>query len=308
MNCLYFAGIPRVSYIPGVFLARTFNCLVDPTHEMYKPLSMYLRLKESFNFHCVPEFNVLFYSSEIKHQAQRKFILEVIRDGIKCSADVFLLITTNTFKSLMGYYNSTMSTLDSNLLILSVISTAVKIPATSKTMIEHVGVLSWLSSIVNGVQSHHYDTIEGIIIILNNLWYAIKSNEKEFYNLRHIQIQIYRIVIKLIPVLSNRITMKGFGKYLNILLKTGEVTKSWNSISEKYLDQLISCGEKHYENELWTIQNIRKFGANGAKSKVNFCESFTKSLDFENDDDNFKMLGLSSLREIVILCVNKCIC
>lgn len=271
---------------------------------MYKPLSMYLRLKESFNFQCVPEFNVLFYSPEIEHQVHRKFIVEVIRDGIKCSTDLFLLVANNIFKSLMGYYNSTMSTLEINLLILSVISTAVKIPATSKIMIEHVGVVSWISLIVNDIQSYHYDTIEGVLNILNNLWYAVKANEKEFYNFRHIQTQIYRIAIQILPLLSNRVTLKSFGKYLNILLKTGLVANTWRAIPGEHLDQLINCGQKHYENELWIIQNIRNFGANGVKPLAKFCFELAKTADFTSDEDNFKILGLSSLREIVILWVN----
>lgn len=234
--------------------------------------------------------------------------MEVIQDGIKCSTDLFLLIANNTFKSLMGYYNSTMSTLDINLLILSVISTAVKIPATSKIMIEHVGVLSWLSSIVNGVQFYHYDTIEGIINILNNAWYAIKANEKEFYNFRHIQTQIYRIAIQLLPLLSDRVTLKSFGKYLNILLKTGKIANSWKSISDQNIDQLINCGQKHYENELWMIQNIRNFGANCAKPKAKFCEELSRTANFTSDNENFKMLGLSSMREIVILWVKQRSC
>lgn len=271
---------------------------------MYKPLSMYLRLKETFNFQCVPEFNVLFYSPEMEHQVHRKFIVEVIQDGIKCNTDLFLLIANNIFKSLMGYYNSTMSTLDINLLILSVISTAVKIPATSKIMIEHVGVLSWISSVVNSIQFYHYDTIEGVLNILNNLWYAIKANEKEFYNFRHIQTQIFRITIQLLPLLSNRVSLKSFGKYLNILLKTGQVANTWKSISEPHLDHLINCGQKHYENELWIIQNIRLFGAKCVKSNSKFCTELTKTVDLTSDEDNFKILGLSSLREIVILWVN----
>ncbi|KAL5289032.1 URB1 family protein [Megaselia abdita] len=301
-------GIPRVPYISGIFLSRTFNCLVDPTHQMYKPLSMYLRLKESFNFQCVPEFNVLFYSPEIEHQAHRKFILEIIRDGIKCSSDLFLLIANNIFKALMGYYNSTMSTLEINLLILSVMSTAVKIPATSKIMIEHVGVLSWLSSIVNRVQFYHYDTIEGIINILNNLWYAVKANATEFYNFRYIQTQIYRITVQLLPLLSNRVTLKSFGKYLNILLKTGNVANSLKTISAEHIDQLINCGQRHYEHDLWIIQNIRHFGANGVKPLNKFCGELAKTVDSKCEEECFKMLGLISLREIVVSWVNQSSC
>lgn len=274
---------------------------MDPTHEMYKPLTMYLRLKQSFNFQCVPEFNVFFYSPEVEHQVYRKFILEVIRDGLKCNTDLFLLIANNIFKSLMGYYNSTVSTLEINLLILSVISTSVKIPATSKIIVEHIGIIPWLANVINGILPHHYDTIEGVLNIISNLWFAVKANAKDFFNFKYVQIQIYRVSILLLPKLSRKVNLKSFSKYLNVLLKTGKIANAWKSIPEEHIVQLIDCGQKHFENYLWHIENIKHYGAKNALSFSDFVSEINSTLPISTDEDTFRIQGISSLREFVIL-------
>ncbi|XP_075165082.1 uncharacterized protein LOC142237606 [Haematobia irritans] len=287
-------GTPRVPYISGLFVSKTFNLTTDPTHLLYKQLTMYLRLKSSFNFQCIPEFNVLFYSPEVEHQEFRKFIVEVIRNGVKSSSDLFLLVSTNTFKVLMGFYGSTMSTLEMNLLILSVFSTCVKIPASSKIMIENVGIMPWLCSVITSIEFYQFDVIEGLISIINNLWYALKANEKEFHNFNHIILELHRLVVQLLPLLSPRITVANFTKLMNILDKTSAHSKQYNSITTEQLSKLISCAERHFGSLVSSIEAIFENGSQGSSSRQNFCKDL-----YDAGENSTTILALSSLRNYV---------
>ncbi|XP_055923704.1 uncharacterized protein LOC129954076 [Eupeodes corollae] len=291
-------GIPRVPYISGLFLAKTINLTTDPTHTLYKQLTMFLRLKETFNFLCVPEFNVLFHSPEVEHNTFRQFIVEIIRNGVRSSSDLFLLVTTSTFKALLGFYASSMSTLDSNLQILSVLSTCVKIPGSSKIMIEHVGIIPWLNGLLSGVEFYHFDIIEGIINIINNLWYAIKANGKSFHNFQHIQSDVNRLVLRLLPNLSGRITPKNFAKLMNILNKTTTEGRgdTCQTLSESQLDRLIGCAQKLYGEELLNgVVSIKKNGPDGAESSDKYCRHLADA-----KTDEAAMIAVFSLREFVI--------
>lgn len=289
-------GIPRVPYISGLFLAKTINLTTDPTHTLYKQLTMFLRLKESFNFLCIPEFNVLFHSPEVEHHTFRQFIVEIIRNGVRSSSDLFLLVTTSTFKALMGFYGSSMATLDINLLILSVLSTCVKIPGSSKIMIDHVGIIPWLNGILTSVEFYHFDVIEGIISIINNLWYAIKANEKNFHNFQHIQSDINRLVVKLLPHLSGRISVGNFAKLMNILNKTTIGNNTCEMVSGNQLDRLIGCGQKLYGEELFNcVVSIKQNGSDGAESFDKFCRSLVDAKTEET-----AMIAVCGLREFVI--------
>ena len=89
------SGTPRVPYISCLFVAKTFNITIDPTHLLYKQLTMYLRLKSTFNFQCIPEFNVLFYSPEVEHHSFRQFIVEVSRLVVLYAFFIILLMILN---------------------------------------------------------------------------------------------------------------------------------------------------------------------------------------------------------------------
>ncbi|XP_013100119.2 uncharacterized protein LOC106082274 [Stomoxys calcitrans] len=288
-------GTPRVPYIAGLFVAKTFNLTTDPTHLLYKQLTMYLRLKSSFNFQCIPEFNVLFYSPEVEHQEFRKFIVEVIRNGVKSSSDLFLLVSTNTFKVLMGFYGSTMSTLELNLLILSLFSTCVKIPASSKIMIEHVGIIPWLGSVVSSIEFYQFDVIEGLISIVNNLWYALKANEKDFHNFNHVILELHRLIIQMLPLLSPRISPTNFAKLMNCLYKTSANSLQYRAITSEQLSKLISCAERHFDALVSSIESIFENGAQGASSMESYCKELHNA-----GENSSTILALSSLRSYVI--------
>lgn len=288
-------GTPRVPFISGLFVAKTFNLTTDPTHLLYKQLTMYLRLKSSFNFQCIPEFNILFYSPEVEHQEFRKFIVEVIRNGVKSSSDLFLLVSTNTFKVLMGFYGSTMSTLELNLLILSVFSTCVKIPASSKIMIDHVGIIPWLCSIVSSIEFYQFDVIEGLISIINNLWYALKANEKEFHNFNHIIMELHRLILQLLPLMSPRISVSHFSKLTNILNKTASDCSQYLSVSSDQLHKIITCAEKHFGSLVSNIESIYENGGQGCSTSLSYCKEL-----YDAGEENKTILALSSLRSYTI--------
>ncbi|XP_039954061.1 uncharacterized protein LOC120770554 [Bactrocera tryoni] len=291
------SGTPRVPYIPGLFVAKTFNLTTDPTHLLYKQLTMYLRLKSTFNFQCVPEFNVLFYSPEIEHQAFRQFIVEVIRNGLKSGSDLFLLVTTNTFKVLQGFYGSAMSTLDMNLLILSVFSTCAKIPASSKVMIEHVGLLPWLSSVISTIEFYHFDIIEGLISTISNLWYSVKAFAHEFHNFAHITLELHLLVLGLLPHLSARISPHNFARLMNILQKTS--CGQHRAVSETQLANLIECAGKHYPSLVQDIEGIKAFGGAGAATHEAYCRQLYAALG-DATDASTALMTLSSLRAYTI--------
>ena len=290
------SGTPRVPYIPALFVAKTFNLTTDPTHLLYKQLTMYLRLKSSFNFQCIPEFNVLFYSPEVEHQEFRQFIVEIIKHGIKSSSDLFLLVATNTFKVLMGFYCSNMSTLDLNLQILSVFSTCVKIPAATKIMIEHVGILPWLAFIVTTTQFFQFDVVEGAISIINNLWYALKANEKEFHNFAYLTFEIHLLVINLLYLLSPRIHSTYFGKLMNILNKTSVQNKiQYIGLSPKQMAHILDCAEYHFGSLVLPLRCLYDNGGMGCSPHEQYCQEL-----FDQQVDVNTILALSSLRSYII--------
>ncbi|KAH8417562.1 hypothetical protein KR222_001887, partial [Zaprionus bogoriensis] len=292
-------GTPRVPLIPTLFIGHSFNLSTDPTHLLYKRLMMYLQLKQSFNFQTIPEFNVFFYSQEPEHQQYREFIVQLLGNGIKCSADLFLLVSTNTFKVLLSFYGSNLANLDTNLLLLSVLSTCVKIPGAVKIMLEHVGILSWLLGVVRDTQFHQFDIIEGIISIVNNLWYAVAASRSELVDYDHVQLRLQRLIIHLLPLLSPRVSVPGIARLLNVLQKTSSSTTAsggqYLALSAQQLDQLLECVARHWPQQIASIRYVRTFGGAYATPHSEYCDWLVK----EQQLDKHAVLALSSLRSYV---------
>ncbi|KAH8242885.1 hypothetical protein KR032_002751 [Drosophila birchii] len=288
-------GTPRVPLIPALFIAHSFNLSTEPTHLLYKRLMMYLRLKQSFNFQTIPDFNVFFYSQEPEHQQYREFIIELLRCGIKCSADLFLLVSTNTFKVLLGFYGSSLATLETNLLLLSVLSTCVKIPGAVKIMLEHAGILSWLVGVIRDTEFHQFDIIEGIISIINNLWYSLAAARSELPDYDHLQLRVYRLLVQLLPLLSPRISVPGLGRLLNVLWRSGSASGQHRALSAAQLDVLIECLARQWPDQLAGVRYVKSYGGSGACSRSEYCDWLASDQKL----DVHAVLALSSLREYV---------
>lgn len=293
--------IPRVPYISGLFFARTLNTLVNPLHEMYRPLSTFLLIKSTFNFLTVPEFNVLFQSPDVNHNAHRAFILDVLRDGTKYSGDFTVLLSGNIFKALLGFYASPMSTRDKNLQILTVVNAAVKIPKASKAMIDLVGIIPWLSTVIDNVEFFQFDLIDILCTIVSNLHYSTKANRGDFTQSTHndIELRLLNLLLKLCPKLSTRVAEVSLVRFLNILSKVVDGTQRMHFVSEANLDHLIKCASGFVSETLvWDCTFIKET-SNAHKYSERKLGHLRKLHETGGVSDSGRFI-VSTLRELTI--------
>lgn len=293
------ARIPRVPFVAGCFLGRTVNALINPLNEMYRPLSNFLLFQRAYNFLSVPEFNVFFNSSDINHITHRHFMLEVLRDGIKCGSDFTILMAGSTFKAVLGFYGSPMATRDTNLLILTVVNASVKIPKSAKIMIDNIGILPWLSTVIDNVDFFKFDIIDGICSIINNLWYSIRFNKQEYgtASIKDVELRLFNLLLKLCPQLSTRTSQSSFAKYLNVLAHV--TAGNGHLISESNLDHLIKCARTHIKSSNSAICDITFV----KQSNESFCDSkysYVRRLRAIGDLDESVIFIDATLRELIV--------
>lgn len=293
--------IPRIPYIAGIFYARTINILMNPLNELYRPLSTYLLIKNSFDFVTVPEFNVLFHSPDVNHTIHRNFILDVLRDGLKTNNDFNILLSNHIFKALFGYYGSTGSTRERNLQILTVINAAVKIPKSTKHMIGIVGIIPWLSSIIDNIEFFHFDFLDLLCTILNNLYNSVLINRIDYgaNTLNSIEIQLLRLLLKICPNLSQRIAEISFARYLNVLKAIVLNTNRAQFFNEQNINHLIKCMTGYVNIDLiWDFNNLmeNETASIHCERKSDYNHKLREIVDLSEQ----QIFMLSSLREIII--------
>lgn len=246
--------IPRAPFVAGLFLARTVNILSMPLNEMYRPLSSYLLLKNKFDFLTVPEFNVLFQSPDVNSAIHRHFILEVLRDGLKCGSDFTILLSMNIFKALLGFYDSPMTTRETNLLILTVINAAIKIPKSTQVMVDHIGLLPWLSATIDNIDFFQFDIIDGMCSIISNIWYSMKFNSlANDGRIDEIEQRLLCLLLKLGDKLSSRIAQSSYAKYVNILMQVTRSSNRSRFVGEKLVITLVELSKVHAKSDLADI-------------------------------------------------------
>lgn len=237
--------VPRVPFVAGCFLGRTVNVLIDPLNEMYRPLSSFLMMQQVYVFLAVPEFNILFNSPDANHVAHRHFVLGVLRDGLKCGSDFTVLMAGNIFKALFGFYGTPMATRDTNLLVLTVLLQAVRIPRSAKVLVEQVGVLAWLSQCIDAVAFFQIDVVEGLCSVLSSLFYSWRYLRAEYADTEAVRQRLCGLLVKLCAKLSTRTDRVAFAKFVRVLEGVTTTAESVRSLGESDVKHLIWCASAH---------------------------------------------------------------
>lgn len=296
--------IPRIPYIAGVFFARTINTLMNPLSELYRPLSTFLLIKNSFEFMTVPEFNVLFHSPDVNHNIHRSFILDVLRDGLKTSNDFNVLISNHIFKALLGFYATPTTTRERNIQILTVVNAAAKIPKSAKHLIDMVGILPWLSNVADNVEFFQFDFLDILCTILNNLYNSVAVNRDEYgaTTVNSIEIQMLLILLKIGPNLSQRIAEVSFVRYVNLLKSIAVKSNRCKFLNEDNIQHLLKCMSGYVSADLAWDCNFLMENAHAHQTTERKFE-YNRRLREQDNGGNLNestIFIVSALREIII--------
>lgn len=293
--------LPRIPYIAGTFFSRAINVLMNPLSELYRPLSTFLLIKNSFDFMAVPEFNVLFHSPDVNHNIHRSFILDVLRDGLKTSSDFNVLIANHIFKAVLGYYGSPMSSRDRNIQILTVVNAAAKIPKSAKLLIDVTGILSWLSTVADNVEFFQFDFLDILCTILNNLYNSVSVNRNEYGSnaINSIETQMLHILLKICPNLSQRIADISFARYVNVLKSIALKNNRCQFLGSHNIAHLIKCMSGYVSADLtWDCDFLiaNELAHQNADRKYDYIRKLREN----NKLSEQSIFLVSSVREIII--------
>ncbi|XP_038109205.1 uncharacterized protein LOC6038101 [Culex quinquefasciatus] len=287
--------IPKPAFLSSLFIAETVNVLSDVLNELHSTLTRYFMLKDTFDFRAVPNFLVMFHSSEVKHNTHRHFILETIYNGLKTHEDFMVLRTSPVIRALLEFYGSTLSNRDLNILILNTLNSIVKIPKSCEVMLNSLGFLTWLSERIEHVESFHFETIEAFLGIISNAWYSAVIQRKEF-NMKQLSRSVLIMLLKLLPLFSTRSSSKTLSRFLNLLEKTTkENPANIALINKEVLDMMLEYFAKLFEEQFWHVRYVLLNGSANAED----CQSLGEKLLASGMDESTAYIVLT-LRRFVI--------
>ncbi|XP_057980376.1 uncharacterized protein LOC131166095 isoform X2 [Malania oleifera] len=137
----------RIPSITAVFAAEASLILLDPAHDHYSTIWKLLMHSPKMNIKSVPLFHNFFWSSSINFKADRLWILRLLYAGLNVDDDAHIYIRNSILEILLSFYTSPLSDNASKELILLIVKKSVKLNKMTYYLVEHCGLISWLSSV-----------------------------------------------------------------------------------------------------------------------------------------------------------------
>lgn len=268
----------KLNNFAAIYLARMALILTQPNHVMYLPLSQHLTAKSSLDFSTVPELYTFLHSCDVNYKEHRNFTLELLRDGLRTDKDFSDFMRSMAFKLFSELYCSSVSDLDTKLLILDVVKSICDIPLGVKVLCENTSFLTQAcTDVLNILRGNSKDglLVTKILDVLLKIVKQIKDRHANFMVFEIVKNLLYselyfslvgaseRIFFEVIFIIQSKFFDMFCEKFYDSLLeKTNDsVCKYWTKYGCDYVNvEELDKDDKYYYVRLVFINFIRKKG------------------------------------------------
>ncbi|KAL8538638.1 hypothetical protein ACS0TY_000600 [Phlomoides rotata] len=249
----------KIPSIIAVFVAEASLVLLDPSHDNYSTISKYLRNSPSVNMKAIPLFENLFWSNSISFKADRLWMLRLLCVGLNTEDDAQTYIKNSIFETLMSFYSSPLSDNGSKELIIQVMKKAMLLHKAIWFLVEHCGLILWLSSIVSllcgsELQDERKFTLTQLPVILEvvncvtaprNIVEWLQKHAME--QLSELSMHLYKLLVNGVELVINQSSVcASILQVLTLVLKISQKRKIYQphfTISEEGLFKLHEAVE-----------------------------------------------------------------
>ena len=268
----------KIPFVVSLFLAQLVPIIMEPGSPLFKQIVSFLLIKPAIDLTNVPEFYTFFNSSSLDHKFESKWILGILRHGLKTGLDYRLYEKRFIFRQVLASYDSGLSSYESKLDILELIKSSCHLKSVLIDLIKKHSLIIWLSNAITRCQIHgantrhqgdqnnknieiFYKLCEIIILI----WTTITSSSttpppalfiKEFFPLVNISLDYFS---KLTTTTHNYLYEAFFKLFDEILCQTRLINEnqanclSTHCLTEVDLKRLFSLRLKK------SLENINQF-------------------------------------------------
>lgn len=220
----------RIPSVTAIFAAEASFILLDPSHEHYSTISKLLMRSTGVNMKCIPLFNNFIWSSSINFKSERLWILRLSYAGLNLEDDAQIYIRNSILETILSFYASPFSDNESKELILQIVKKSVKLHKMARYLVEHCGLISWLSSALSffserlsGDQRSFWlkqltivtEVINNVISSRNIIGWLQKDALEQ---LSEVALHLYKLLIGAVQLMKDNVTL--VNSILQILIST----------------------------------------------------------------------------------------
>ncbi|EYU23596.1 hypothetical protein MIMGU_mgv1a025361mg [Erythranthe guttata] len=219
----------RIPSIIAIFCAEASLVLLDESYANHSSIYEYFNKSRCVNMKDIPLFSTLFWSSSDKFKMDRLWMLRLLYVGLNTEDDAQIYLGNHIFKTLMSFYCSPLSDNDSKELIIQIVEKACQFHRAVRVLVEHGGLILWLSSIVVSYITSPRNNIE---------WLPKHAMEQ----LSELSSNLFKLLVSSFDLIKEESTLcNSILKTLTLLLKVSqkrEISQPHFTLSEDSLFQL----------------------------------------------------------------------
>ncbi|XP_076077212.1 nucleolar pre-ribosomal-associated protein 1-like [Mytilus galloprovincialis] len=166
----------KLPCIITVFLTKAVRLMLKAEQHMYQMINSFLYLKPTLDIYNVPEFYKLFNSSTLEYKEERGWILSLLLDGLRETADYRVFEKRYTFKLLLSFFDTAISDSSSQGLVLKILNRACQEKTVALDLTRNHGIVTWLINAINTNDSKRFDIFTEI---LSGLWTIVLGDKEE---------------------------------------------------------------------------------------------------------------------------------
>ncbi|XP_078334635.1 nucleolar pre-ribosomal-associated protein 1-like isoform X1 [Crassostrea virginica] len=159
----------KLPCIITLFLARVTTELLKPEDHMYRMLNAFMLLKPAMDVGNVPEFYTFFNSSATEYKIERAWMLSLLSEGLRETADFHIFEKRHVLKMLLSFYESSISDNTTQFQVLQILKSASRERKVTSDLVRNYGILTWFSVMMQSklLSKNH---LEMIIDIVHSIW------------------------------------------------------------------------------------------------------------------------------------------
>ncbi|KAI7735982.1 hypothetical protein M8C21_022394 [Ambrosia artemisiifolia] len=184
----------RIPSVHALFAAEASVLLLDPSNDNYKTISKIL-LHSPMKIKTISFFDEFFWSNSVNFKSDRIWILRLLYSGLNIEDDAQIYARSSILEKLLSFYSSSLSDNESKELILQIVKKSMKFEKTSRYLIEHCGVISWMSSLISTFSGNTYHEQKGVLLsqlalileVINNVVTSRDTGETQWLEARSVE-------------------------------------------------------------------------------------------------------------------------
>ncbi|XP_052811297.1 nucleolar pre-ribosomal-associated protein 1-like [Mya arenaria] len=238
------AGNTKLASIITQFLARAVTLMLKPDEHMYMIMNSFLLLKPRLDTQNIPEFFKLFNSSALQHREERQWILSLMVDGLRETADYRIFEKRFAFKMLLGVFDSCLSDYSMQLQIVNLLTRACAERSVAKDLCNNHGFLVWLANTANNLITEKVQLVSAVTGLVHSLWDSLERPSEKSENPVSLAVcsQMAAILHTLLQSLTN-VSRNIHQQYLETLLCVCMQLAKLSHDARGHVTQLASHGD-----------------------------------------------------------------